>query len=146
MGAGQILPFSPTSSAKLAALVLRTNLCLALVKFSASPGEIKSKIHTAAHREKDKGGPSPNMSLCPIQRVGRKGALQRKDKIGNASFPQALPLGSGTWEAGLEIRPEIRRLPLAIQRRFHSRQSVADACHDVTYVCLSPDPHPQALS
>lgn len=89
----------------MAALVLCTNLCLALVKFSESPGEIKSKIHTAAHREKDKGGPSPNMSLCPTQRVGRKGALQRKDKIGNASFPQALPLGLGTWEARRQTGP-----------------------------------------
>ncbi|KAK2529028.1 hypothetical protein Q9966_009360 [Columba livia] len=41
--------------AKLAALVLCTNLCLALVKFPTSPGEIKSKLDAAAHKEKDEG-------------------------------------------------------------------------------------------
>lgn len=62
--------------------------------------EIKSKLDAAAHREKDKGIPPSWHEFVPFaERMGSKGVLWRKDQVGDASFPQALPLGLGTWEA-----------------------------------------------
>lgn len=79
--------------------------------FPTSPGDIKSKIHAVVQRAKDEG-PSlfSHHEFVPFsERAGKKGALQKKDKIGYASFPQALPPGSGTWEARRQTGPEKMR-------------------------------------